>query len=116
MKRIFWDSNCDPEPSMPWTKRIGFWSKLAADACPPTNRKATHASSAVRTRDKYTPPVVYQIATSGVAVPGNVVSMSRAPSVRPPGRPPAATREQVLERAVYHYLRGRRVDVQAIAA
>src|SRR4051812_49960224 len=48
--------------------------------------------------------------------PGNVSSMSRAPSVRPPGRPPAATREQVLERAVYHYLRGRRVDVQAIAA
>jgi AcrR family transcriptional regulator len=42
--------------------------------------------------------------------------MSRAPSVRAPGRPPAATREQVLERAVYHYLRGRRVDVQAIAA
>ena len=42
--------------------------------------------------------------------------MSRAPSVRPPGRPAAATREQVLERAVYHYLRGRRVDVQAIAA
>jgi AcrR family transcriptional regulator len=48
--------------------------------------------------------------------PGNVSSMSRAPSVRPPGRPAAATREQVLERAVYHYLRGRRVDVQAIAA
>jgi AcrR family transcriptional regulator len=42
--------------------------------------------------------------------------MSRAPSVRSPGRPPAATREQVLETAVYHYLRGRRVDVQAIAA
>jgi AcrR family transcriptional regulator len=42
--------------------------------------------------------------------------MSRAPSVRPRGRPPAATREQVLERAVHHYLRGRRVDVQAIAA
>jgi AcrR family transcriptional regulator len=48
--------------------------------------------------------------------PGKVSSMSRAPSVRPPGRPAAATREQVLERAVYHYLRGRRVDVQAIAA
>jgi AcrR family transcriptional regulator len=36
--------------------------------------------------------------------------------MRPPGRPPAATREQVLETALYHYLRGRRVDVQAIAA
>jgi AcrR family transcriptional regulator len=36
--------------------------------------------------------------------------------VRPPGRPAAATREQVLERAIHHYLRGRRVDVQAIAA
>src|SRR3954454_23727418 len=49
-------------------------------------------------------------------LPGNVRSMSSAPSVRPPGRPAAATREQVLERALHHYLRGRRVDVQAIAA
>jgi AcrR family transcriptional regulator len=49
-------------------------------------------------------------------LPGNVSSMSSAPSVRPPGRPAAATREQVLERAIHHYLRGRRVDVQAIAA
>jgi AcrR family transcriptional regulator len=32
------------------------------------------------------------------------------------GRPAAATREQVLEAALYRYLRGRRVDVQAIAA
>src|SRR6184192_168710 len=32
------------------------------------------------------------------------------------GRPPAASREQVLERALYHYLRGERIDVQAIAA
>lgn len=32
------------------------------------------------------------------------------------GRTAAATREQVLERAVHHYLRGRRVDVQALAA
>src|SRR4051812_6154155 len=47
---------------------------------------------------------------------GNVRSMSGVPSVRPPGRPAAATREQVLERALHHYLRGRRVDVQAIAA
>src|SRR3954464_9152859 len=42
--------------------------------------------------------------------------MSSAPAVRPPGRPAAATREQVLERSLHHYLRGRRVDVQAIAA
>src|SRR2546423_55675 len=48
--------------------------------------------------------------------PGNVRPMSSVPSLRTPGRPAAATREQVLERALYHYLRGRRVDVQAIAA
>jgi AcrR family transcriptional regulator len=47
---------------------------------------------------------------------GNVTSMSSLSSVRPPGRPAAATREQVLETALHHYLRGRRVDVQAIAA
>lgn len=38
------------------------------------------------------------------------------PSVRRPGRPPAASREDVLDAAMYRYLRGRRVDVQAIAA
>src|SRR5947208_12690093 len=32
------------------------------------------------------------------------------------GRPPAATGEQVLDAAMYRYLRRRRVDVQAIAA
>jgi AcrR family transcriptional regulator len=42
--------------------------------------------------------------------------MSSVPAARPPGRPAAATREQVLERALHHYLRGRRIDVQAIAA
>jgi AcrR family transcriptional regulator len=31
------------------------------------------------------------------------------------GRPPAASREAVLDAATYRYLRGRRVDVQAIA-
>ena len=36
--------------------------------------------------------------------------------VRGPGRPAAATREAVLDAAMYRYLRGRRVDVQAIAA
>jgi AcrR family transcriptional regulator len=42
--------------------------------------------------------------------------VSGVPSVRPPGRPAAATREQVLATSLHHYLRGRRVDVQAIAA
>jgi AcrR family transcriptional regulator len=32
------------------------------------------------------------------------------------GRPPAASREDVLSAAMHRYLRGRRVDVQAIAA
>src|SRR5919198_861453 len=32
------------------------------------------------------------------------------------GRPPAASRDEVLDAAMYRYLRGRRVDVQAIAA
>src|SRR3954462_3358805 len=32
------------------------------------------------------------------------------------GRPPAASRDEVLDAALYRYLRGRRVDVQAIAA
>jgi AcrR family transcriptional regulator len=42
--------------------------------------------------------------------------MSSAPSVRPPGRPPAASREQVLAAATELYLEGSRVDLQAIAA
>jgi AcrR family transcriptional regulator len=37
-------------------------------------------------------------------------------TVRPRGRPPAATREQVLAAAMQRYLRGARIDVQAIAA
>jgi AcrR family transcriptional regulator len=41
--------------------------------------------------------------------------MSSVPSVRPRGRPPAATREEVLAAAMHRYLRGRRIDVQAIA-
>jgi AcrR family transcriptional regulator len=32
------------------------------------------------------------------------------------GRPPAASRDDVLDAAMYRYLRGRRVDVQAIAS
>jgi AcrR family transcriptional regulator len=39
-----------------------------------------------------------------------------ATSTRPRGRPPAASREHVLDAALHRYLRGRRVDVQAIAA
>jgi AcrR family transcriptional regulator len=43
--------------------------------------------------------------------------VAEATEVKPRrGRPPAATREQVLDAALYRYLRGRRVDVQAIAA
>ena len=36
-------------------------------------------------------------------------------NTRPRGRPPAASREDVLDAALHRYLRGRRVDVQAIA-
>src|SRR2546421_5298184 len=43
--------------------------------------------------------------------------MATSPATtRGPGRPAAATREQVLTAAMHRYLRGRRVDVQAIAA
>jgi AcrR family transcriptional regulator len=38
-----------------------------------------------------------------------------ATSSRPRGRPPAASRDDVLDAALHRYLRGRRVDVQAIA-
>ena len=37
-------------------------------------------------------------------------------TARSPGRPAAATREEVLAAAMHRYLRGRRIDVQAIAA
>jgi AcrR family transcriptional regulator len=37
------------------------------------------------------------------------------PSVRRRGRPPAASREDVLAAAMHRYLRGQRIDVQAIA-
>src|ERR671910_1789409 len=42
--------------------------------------------------------------------------MARPDTVRPRGRPAAATREQVLDAAMHRYLRGQRMDVQAIAA
>ena len=38
------------------------------------------------------------------------------PSVRRRGRPPAASREDVLAAAMHRYLRGQRIDVQAVAA
>ena len=37
-------------------------------------------------------------------------------SARPRGRPPAASRDDVLRAALEHYLHGRRVDILAIAA
>jgi AcrR family transcriptional regulator len=43
-----------------------------------------------------------------------VPAKARAP--RRPGRPAAATREEVLDAALQRYLRGMRVDIQAIAA
>jgi AcrR family transcriptional regulator len=42
--------------------------------------------------------------------------MDPAPSVRPRGRPAAASREDVLGAAMGRYLRGERIDVLAIAA
>ena len=39
-----------------------------------------------------------------------------AAATRGPGRPAAATREQVIDAALYRYLRGQRVDIQAIAS
>src|ERR687888_1412353 len=42
--------------------------------------------------------------------------MATTPTVPRRGRPPAATRDEVLDAALYHYLRGRRVDVQGIAS
>ena len=42
--------------------------------------------------------------------------MTRGEATRARGRPAAASREDVLDAGLYRYLRGRRVDVQAIAA
>src|SRR5919198_4432368 len=41
--------------------------------------------------------------------------MVTTPTVQRRGRPAAASREEVLDAALYRYLRGRRVDVQPIA-
>jgi AcrR family transcriptional regulator len=61
------------------------------------------------------------IKTSRVECPELSVSSDRAMTTttttpRRRGRPPAASREDVLRVAMHRYLRGRRVDVQAIAA
>src|SRR4051794_32510321 len=52
MKRIFCDSNYDPEPSMPCTKRIGFCpnaSVCAAAGCAAVDRNATAIEAATTT-------------------------------------------------------------------
>jgi AcrR family transcriptional regulator len=46
----------------------------------------------------------------------NVPNSTAATRVRPRGRPAAATRDDVLRAAMRQYLRGERVDVQAVAA
>jgi AcrR family transcriptional regulator len=43
-------------------------------------------------------------------------AVNGAAAARGPGRPAAATREDVLEAATYRFLGGERIDVQAIAA
>ena len=54
----------------------------------------------------------------GMATRGATTRPAGGPPASPrgPGRPAAATREQVLDAALDRYLRGRRVDIQAIAA
>jgi AcrR family transcriptional regulator len=42
--------------------------------------------------------------------------MATTPTAPRRGRPPAASRDEVIEAALHRYLRGQRVDVQAIAA
>lgn len=42
--------------------------------------------------------------------------MTTSGTLSPRGRPAAATRDEVLDAALYRYLRGQRIDVQAIAA
>lgn len=46
---------------------------------------------------------------------GQAVTQTQATAQRPRGRPPAASREDVLAAALYRYLRGQRIDVQEIA-
>jgi AcrR family transcriptional regulator len=54
-----------------------------------------------------------QVFRNGVCSPPMTVVDRTAPRR---GRPPAASREDVLDAALARYLRGRRIDVQAIAA
>lgn len=46
----------------------------------------------------------------------NLRAMTSVETIRPRGRPPAASREEVLAAAMRRYERGMRVDVRAIAA
>jgi AcrR family transcriptional regulator len=47
---------------------------------------------------------------------GQAMTETQEALARPRGRPPAASREDVLEAALYRYLRGKRVDIREIAA
>ena len=69
-------------------------------------------------RDHDTPFSVYQYASGRVyRIPLCSPAVGTVAQALPRrGRPPAASREDVLEAALARYLRGRRVDVQAIAA
>jgi AcrR family transcriptional regulator len=59
-------------------------------------------------------PAALSQSRATVPVMPRTTTQSTPPARR--GRPAAATREQVLAAALHRYLRGRRVDVQAIAA
>src|SRR5215211_4298084 len=50
MKRIFCDSNCAPEPSMPCTKRMGFRLNDLASAAGASTRTASSAASVATIR------------------------------------------------------------------
>src|SRR3954468_12971737 len=45
MKRMSWDSNCPPEPSMPSKDTTGFWLKL----CPHADGAAIRTATSVTT-------------------------------------------------------------------
>src|SRR5690242_14877267 len=50
MNRIFCDSNWAPEPSIPWTNRIGLWSNACAPLGAAKTRPSTTRASARTTR------------------------------------------------------------------
>jgi AcrR family transcriptional regulator len=60
---------------------------------------------------------MYQNTTSSLSqTPGILSVMTTTPTIPRRGRPAAASRDEVLGAAMHRYLRGLRVDVQAIAA